>query len=400
MNLRFAILSFLVVLIGLPANVVSAQEEPNPLPAAKSGQAFDWPGATAAFHKNRTGVTLTPAEQILLDEARKRRRAGERPAPQPAARVRQPASSNPQPAPRIPQPASRIPQPAPDAATRGDGSGDRSPYNASRVPAEDAPVQELEVTSTDGKKITIAYRVPAGEGPFPAILFFHGGMGQRPLRKLSHEALHGRTHNEFLRRGFVAVTATYRTYDKTPSASGPIEDAAAMVKAVAALPNVDANSVAVFGGSGGGSIVMELASEPDDLPLAAVIAGEPATLIYTGMLKTYAQRMELMDREVSAYTEEVKKHTEAKIARITRPILVHHGDIHALKHINFNRVFPAIHAAKKDFKVVEYPGENHGFYWGSRVSEENFEKLMSSSTKFLGVHLKVQGPGGRPTPEK
>jgi len=364
--MNHALLPLLIAVICLPCPTLNAQDEATPAPTA--AEPFDWPAATAAFHKNRGGGTLTPAEQTLLDEARKRRRAGERPgrtAANPAA------------------------TPPADPATRGDGTGDRSPRNASRVPAEDAPARKLDVTSTDEKNFTIVYRAPKGDGPHPAILFFHGGMGERPLRKLEHEALHGRTHNEFLRYGFVVVVATYRTYDKTPSARGPIEDAAAMVKAVAALPQVDAKSVAAFGGSGGGSIVMELAAEPD-LPLAAVIAGEPATLIYTGMLKSYAQRMELMDPEVSAYTDDIKRNTEAKIAKITRPILIHHGDRHALKHINFKRVIPALRAAKKDVTVQNYPGENHGFYWGSRVSEAHFEKLMSTSIAFLNEHLKVQ----------
>ena len=45
------------------------------------------------------------------------------------------------------------------------------------APAAERETQTLYVRSYDGAYIPVAVSKPAGDGPFPAILFIHGGVG-------------------------------------------------------------------------------------------------------------------------------------------------------------------------------------------------------------------------------
>jgi len=88
------------------------------------------------------------------------------------------------------------------------------------------------------------------------------------------------------------------------------------------------------------------------------------------------------------YTEERRLATEKKIDAISCPLLVHHGDIHPLRKINFEIVFPAIEKAGKTILIKRYPGEDHGFYWGNRTSEATVEAVVSSTLEFIEPLLK------------
>ena len=100
-------------------------------------------------------------------------------------------------------------------------------------------------------------------------------------------------------------------------------------------------------------------------------------------------RDESMKNYAALYTDERRAATEKKIASISCPILVHHGDVHLLRKINFDIVFPAIQAAGKTLIIKNYPGEDHGFYWGNRTSEETVDSVVSSTLEFIKPLLKA-----------
>ena len=148
-----------------------------------------------------------------------------------------------------------------------------------------------------------------------------------------------------------------------------------LVEKIRALPEVDADSVVLYGGSGGGTLALEVASVSDKV--AAIAAGEPATIIYMGMFNkdhvvrdasgkiTGDRRWDVMNanpREL--YTDELKQRTRKKMQGITRPVLILHGDKHLLKHFNLDLFIPELKALGKRVVVEIYPGEDHGFYWG------------------------------------
>ena len=155
------------------------------------------------------------------------------------------------------------------------------------------------------------------------------------------------------------------------------------------LPEVDADSIVIFGGSGGGSMALEMAGAGESAPVAAV-AGEPASVLFTGVMTGIPNRESSMKDFMNLYTEERRMMTEEKINAISCPILIHHGDTHPLKKINFELVFPSIEGAGKTLVVKKYPGEDHGFYWGNRTSEETVNQVVSSTLEFIEPLLKSQ----------
>lgn len=332
------------------------------LSQSAGGDEVDWKRARELHRKAKSGQQLTPKEQEYLNSAMEARRNG-------VHRQR--------------------PESPPDNATRGDGHDSQHAVDPIRISDEQCPVRTLQATAEDGNKIKVAYRVPPADRALPAVIFLHGGLGQRHIRPLTADAMNHPTHTRFLKEGFVSVSASFRTYGREPLSRGPILDAIAIVQAVKKLPNVDPQSVVAFGGSGGGSIALELAGEPK-ADVAAIIAGEPATVLYTGIMTEIAVREKSMRDFPTRYTDRHRAATNAKIRAISCPILIHHGDTHPLKDINFQLVFPAIEQAGKSLTVRKYPGEHHGFYWGNHTTAETVDAVINSSLTFLSPLLKTK----------
>ena len=88
------------------------------------------------------------------------------------------------------------------------------------------------------------------------------------------------TQARFLAWGYVTVNATRRAINHDPQDRGVVADTLRIVEATKQRPEVDADSVTLYGGSGGGTLALEVAGKTK---LAAIAAGEPATIIYMGM---------------------------------------------------------------------------------------------------------------------
>ena len=125
------------------------------------------------------------------------------------------------------------------------------------VSEADSPVQTVYVKSKDGAYVAAAIRKPKGDGPFPAILFFHGapsGRGMEQLAGWSRGETGGPVWERFLREGFVTVVADYRGGDwntmNVPSSGASataIDDGLAVIDYVKALPYIDGFAVELDG---------------------------------------------------------------------------------------------------------------------------------------------------------
>jgi acetyl esterase/lipase len=226
-----------------------------------------------------------------------------------------------------------------------------------------SPILPLEVTAADGRNRTIYWRKPEGKGPFPAILFIHGGLDEYPAESLRAHLTENPIVTRFLAAGHAVVMATFRTYSQEIQSRGPILDCSAALDGMVLLPAIDPDRMFVYGGSGGGSIAIELASEEN---VRGVIACEPATVIYTGMLNTadYGTRLEMMREPDRFFTKEVGDHTLAKLKTIRAPVLIIHSDRHDLVKLNKPMFLPLMREAGVKVDYREYPGYGHGFYWG------------------------------------
>ena len=122
----------------------------------------------------------------------------------------------------------------------------------------------LFVRSYDGAYIPAAWRKPPGDGPFPAILYIHGGVGGHGP-KAAARMLDGRVPIHFHQRGYVGMATDYRRFH---FGEDEIQDVLAAYRKLGSLPFVNADRIAVIGGSHGGYLAQMLASRTD--PAATV----------------------------------------------------------------------------------------------------------------------------------
>jgi len=173
------------------------------------------------------------------------------------------------------------------------GSAEALPHDKYvRVVSEaDSPVQPTYVKSKDGLYVAAAIRKPKGDGPFPAIVLFHGAPGGRGMEQLggwARGATGGPVWERFLQEGFVVAVADYRGGDwstaNVPSSGGnatAIDDGLAVIDFVKALPYVDGSRVSLYGVSLGGNLVAYLVSKVPTIH--AAILGAPAPIWFLGM---------------------------------------------------------------------------------------------------------------------
>jgi len=151
--------------------------------------------------------------------------------------------NKPRPAPAAPK-TSAAPAPAPTPA-------------AAPTPAGPQPVLRENVVygEAGGEKLTLHLALPAGPGPFPGVLFIHGG-GWSGGKKDDHknEAL------EAARRGFVGVTVGYRLAPKSkfPAQVEDVKCAVRWMRAHAGELKLNPKKLGAVGFSAGAHLAMML----------------------------------------------------------------------------------------------------------------------------------------------
>ena len=254
------------------------------------------------------------------------------------------------------------------------------------------PVVVIEAPTRDKQKATAVIRKPPGKGPFPAVILLRAGMGRKELERgvegAKEDALHDQQSARFLAAGYVTVNALRRGSKRDPQSPDSMADCLAIVEAVKKIAEVDPESVVIFGHSGGGSLAFELAGETS---LAAVVAGEPATILFMGMLtENSPDQQTIMADPKRFYTAEVQKITQEKIARITCPILIAEGDEHPINRVNSEVFVPELQKAGKTVQVIVYPGQSHAFFFGSMQTADAAQKAFNDAHTFFKKHLPTQ----------
>ena len=126
-----------------------------------------------------------------------------------------------------------------------------------------------------------------------------------------------------------------------------------------------------------------MAGETD---LAAVAAWEPAIVLFCGLMTKDFRGSEedkntksIMADPGKYFTAQHRQLTREKLSKIRCPVIVTHGDVSALKKINFEFFFPELMNAGKKVTISIHPGMPHGLSWYS--AEGRLEKLQRTFEK-------------------
>ena len=186
----------------------------------------------------------------------------------------------------------------------------------------DCPLEVISPIADDGHRGLGVLRKPPGPGPFPAIIYLHGGITTVPIASLRSTAKDGATPSRFLAAGYVVIVPTYRSRDVDPQSSVSLSDGLATVEFVRRLPYVDPESIVVFGCSGGGDLALEIATRTQ---ICVVVPEEPASLLMAGLLNSSVPKKGerytpgdgffLMENPAQFYTPEFQKFLQAKSLR-------------------------------------------------------------------------------------
>jgi dipeptidyl aminopeptidase/acylaminoacyl peptidase len=228
----------------------------------------------------------------------------------------------------------------------------------------DKDIQELDITSADGTVFYSCFQKPEGNGPFPAVIFIHGGMGDN--REYTRAMLDWSVAALLFQEGYVVFSADYRV-DLTGKDIG---DVVAAFKFVAELPFVDDRKIAYFGDSHGAYLAIMAATKTN--PFALIhgwgvadmaewyrhIIGIPASY-YKRVSEDLAKSLGGTPDHVPETYRQVSPTTY--VANIKCPILILHGeedDDVPVAHAHI--MARAIEKAGGEYELKIYKNAGHG----------------------------------------
>ena len=291
------------------------------------------------------------------------------------------------------------------------------------VMGSEFPVQLRFVELLDGVYAPIGVRRPAGEGPFPTVVFAHmnGGYGLRWIREWTQYG--SGTLEAFLDAGYAVVWMRYRAEVDTPFTEeltvrefqgrdrwsrGPLEyeDAIEIVEYVRALPDVDADRVGWLGVSHGGEMLLKVASEYGGL--RAGVAAEPAAMDYLASLPPdpnappeppqpetmQANSPEMQAAAVEALRGEIDMNLAMeRIRAIEMPIFVAGRD-RDHNQATFRLAYELMSEAGKTAEWRSYDHEHHGFIFVQRNAAGIYDPdplqqaAVADAIAFFDRHMK------------
>jgi len=292
------------------------------------------------------------------------------------------------------------------------------------VLGSDFPLELRFVELLDGVYAPIGFRKPAGEGPFPTVVFAHmnGGYGLRWIREWTQYG--SGTPEAFLDAGYAVVWMRYRAEVDTPYGSeltvrefqgrdrwsrGPLEyeDAIEILDYVRELPAVDADRVGWLGVSHGGEMLLKVASEYQGL--RAGVASEPAAMDYLASLppdpnappeppqpetmgKPNTPEMQAAAVESLRGQIDMQQAME-RINAIQMPIFVAGRD-RDHNQATFRLAYELMEEAGKPAEWNSYDHDHHGFIFVQRNAEGVYDPgpfqraVVADSIAFFDRHMK------------
>jgi acetyl esterase/lipase len=271
------------------------------------------------------------------------------------------------------------------------------------------PVVEENVTYGNAGDMDLKLDLarPAGDGPFPAIVFIHGGGWYAGIRKSYRSRI-----VESAKRGYVAVSISYRlmkfdeakkeTTTAAPCFPAQIHDAKAAVRwlrANAEEYHIDPSRIGVTGRSAGGHLSL-LVGLTDSSSGLEGDSGNPGHSSRVQAVVNVFGPTDIRDcHETSSVawifrlfmggTPEEAAETYKKASPVTYvsaddpPVLTLHGDLdRAVPLDQATTLDDKMKAAGAPHTLKVFPGQGHGF--GGAVRQEAFDAMWA----FFDEHLK------------
>jgi dipeptidyl aminopeptidase/acylaminoacyl peptidase len=225
-------------------------------------------------------------------------------------------------------------------------------------------IQEWNVIGADGRAIYGCHQKPEGNGPFPAVLFIHGGYGDN--KEYTKAMLDWSVSQLLLREGFVVLSTDYRI-----DLSGKdIGDVVAAFQFVSELLFVEERKIAYFGDSHGAYLAVMAATRTNPFTLIhgwgvadmaewyGHIKGLPAPY-YKKIIEDFEKSLGgAPDQAPEAYRL-VSPTTH--VADIRCPILILHGDKdEEVPVAHANLLAQAIEKAGGEYMLKIFKDAGHG----------------------------------------
>jgi len=274
------------------------------------------------------------------------------------------------------------------------------------MPARADIVEATDLTYGKGgdRELKLDLARPDAEGPFPAIVFVHGG-GWRG----GHRAHYRRQVVEAARRGYVAVTVTYRLTEADadgrarhpfPIQVNDVKCAVRWLRANAAKYHVDPERIGATGGSAGGHLSLMLGLTDASAKLEGD-GGHPrqssrvqAVVNYFGptdmleLHRTTVGGKEIVASFLGGTPDEVRPRYVASspisyVSKDDPPVLTIHGTADRLVPTDQARLLDKkMKAAGVPHTLLLIEGQGHGF------GGEAGAKAAKAAFEFFDEHLK------------
>jgi len=295
------------------------------------------------------------------------------------------------------------------------------PVMVQPVEGSGRPARIYLAPTLDGLYTPYALRTPADEGVFPFVFLAYGNGGGGIPWLLSRLRTHGYIMEQLLRAGYACAWGRYRTevelgyHNGGPLVvdhrqgmelmnRGPLEfeDELAILRHVAAHPQVDAERLGHVGVSHAGEMLFKLASRYPGVVRAGV-ACEPANHEFLSLTiddsafidpSTGLRNIEEMQmREPARVRARIDEALALeRIAPIDLPVLVMGRDDDHLQGI-FRVSYDLLKAAGKDATWVSWDHPLHGYIFpeagpeGTPLVDQTQERAIAGIIEFLNRHL-------------
>ena len=189
-------------------------------------------------------------------------------------------------------------------------------------------LRNIVVKGVDGKSVYGCLHIPDGDGPFPAVVFIHGGLGDN--REYTRAMLDWSVAKLLRREGFVVLSTDYRV----SLTGGDIADVVASFNYTAGLSFVDGSKIAYFGDSHGAYLAIMAATQT--APFALVHGWGVADMaewyrhIENIPVRYYQKVTEDLQNSLGGTPDQVPEayrmiSPTAHVSKIKCPVLILHG---------------------------------------------------------------------------